>query len=373
MTTKKDLVEAHAFSRRRLVTAFLSGAPGGREVEPNRPGRTILGGVALAVLLLAAGAVASVLAPRAASDWDNQGLVVTESGSRYVVTQDGGDLWPVTNLTSAQLILGLEPHTTVVSADTVDKRTPRPPIGILGAPESLPTTDHFIETGWTACTAAGRGVSVGLSASPGVAETSGAGFLVRTPDGTRWLIAEATSSDTTQVRAYRYRLPDNPALAQSLFRDGEQVPPEVDVSADWVDLFPAGTALGAEGFDDDGYGEPSKLAGQSGVPSSVRTGDLMTYQGRSYLVRRDGWVELSPFAAAVYANTPVHGTLPAAPVALDRLPSLASSETSMPATRWPRNQLTALLGTACARLDAGAGAAATVRLTRPASDASDAS
>ena len=46
MATKRDLVEAHQFSRRRLVTAFVSGAPGGREVEPARPGRTIVGGLA---------------------------------------------------------------------------------------------------------------------------------------------------------------------------------------------------------------------------------------------------------------------------------------------------------------------------------------
>ena len=45
MATKKDLVEAYSFSRRRLVTAFLSGAPGGREVthpgglEQDRPRR----------------------------------------------------------------------------------------------------------------------------------------------------------------------------------------------------------------------------------------------------------------------------------------------------------------------------------------------
>ena len=43
MATKKDLVEAYSFSRRRLVTAFVSGAPGGREVEPARPGRSIVG------------------------------------------------------------------------------------------------------------------------------------------------------------------------------------------------------------------------------------------------------------------------------------------------------------------------------------------
>ena len=75
MATKKDLVEAYAFTRRRLVTAFVSGAPGGREVEPTRPGRTIVGGVALAVLLMAGAAIAGVFDKRAEVDWDQPGLV----------------------------------------------------------------------------------------------------------------------------------------------------------------------------------------------------------------------------------------------------------------------------------------------------------
>ena len=57
MATKTDLVEAYSFSRRRLVTAFVSGAPGGREVEPARPGRALVGGLALALLVVAGGAV----------------------------------------------------------------------------------------------------------------------------------------------------------------------------------------------------------------------------------------------------------------------------------------------------------------------------
>ena len=69
MSTKRDLVEAHAFSRRRLVTAFVSGAPGGREVEPNRPGRAIIGGVALAILLVAGAAIAGVFSPRTPANW----------------------------------------------------------------------------------------------------------------------------------------------------------------------------------------------------------------------------------------------------------------------------------------------------------------
>jgi hypothetical protein len=69
MATTKDLVEAHSFSRRRLVTAFVSGAPGGIEVEPARPGRTIVVGLALAVLLMAGAAIVRTLSPNFPEDW----------------------------------------------------------------------------------------------------------------------------------------------------------------------------------------------------------------------------------------------------------------------------------------------------------------
>ena len=105
MATKKDLVEAYSFSRRRLVTAFISGAPGGREVEPARPGRTIVGGLALAVLLIAGAAIAGIFAPRAPDDWASQGLVLSkEDGNAYVILEDEGDpvLRPVINITLGQ-------------------------------------------------------------------------------------------------------------------------------------------------------------------------------------------------------------------------------------------------------------------------------
>ena len=49
MSSKRDLVEAHGYNRRRLVTAFVSGAPGGKELEPARPLRAVV--IAVAVLV----------------------------------------------------------------------------------------------------------------------------------------------------------------------------------------------------------------------------------------------------------------------------------------------------------------------------------
>ena len=109
MATKKDLVEAHAFSRRRLVTAFVSGAPGGREVEPVRPGRVLIGGIALSVLLLAGAAIAGFLLGRPPAQWLEAGsfIISKDTGEQYVVMRGGDDpqLQRVPNFVSAQLLL----------------------------------------------------------------------------------------------------------------------------------------------------------------------------------------------------------------------------------------------------------------------------
>ena len=169
MATKKDLVEAYSFSRRRLVTAFVSGAPGGREVEPARPGRTVVGGLALAVLLVAGAAIAGVFAPRTPDDWNQAGLLISkETGAAYVITQESEhpELRPVINSTSAKLILGSEAEPTLISQDTIDDQRIGEDIGILGAPASLPTSSLLVDSGWTACTAAGRGLRVTVAEDP---------------------------------------------------------------------------------------------------------------------------------------------------------------------------------------------------------------
>jgi hypothetical protein len=136
MASKRDLVEAQAFCRRRLVTAFLSGAPGGREVEPARPGRTIVGGVALALLLMAAAAVSSVLAGHTTLDWSRSGLVISqEKGQLYVITgtKTHPVLDPVVDITSARLILGPSVQPVIVPERTIQAQTIGPEIRVQGA------------------------------------------------------------------------------------------------------------------------------------------------------------------------------------------------------------------------------------------------
>ena len=52
MTSRKDLLEAQAFARRRVLAVLVSGARGGREPAPAPPGGWLLGGLVGAVLVV---------------------------------------------------------------------------------------------------------------------------------------------------------------------------------------------------------------------------------------------------------------------------------------------------------------------------------
>ncbi|MBC9734243.1 type VII secretion protein EccB [Nocardioides marmotae] len=376
MATKKDLVEAHAFSRRRLVTAFVSGAPGGREVEPTRPGRTVIGGIALAILLVAGAAIASILSPKAPSDWTDGGLVVSkERGAAYVIL-DGGDdpvLRPVINVTSAQLILGADPEPSVVKQSEIDKYTIGEDIGILNAPATVPDDDLLLESGWTACTADGSGIKVDVSEEQLVEPLDGAGMLVRAR-GRIYLIAESAEPEPGGgTRAYSYLVPDRGAVDLMLQQLGMPIRSEaVEVPEQWLTLFPAGGALSFGSFGLAGYGEPSEIAGQDGLPSGARVGDRYESAGIELLVTRTAPVALTPFAAAVYASAEKPAGYEPRTLTPEGDPQLRQEVPAYEEARWPEAGLDKVTGEHCAVLlpDPAGGAPIVKLATAPVGDAS---
>lgn len=61
MTSRRDLLEAQAFTRRRLLAVLVAGAPGGREPEHAETGRALLGGAVVAVVVVLVVAVVALL------------------------------------------------------------------------------------------------------------------------------------------------------------------------------------------------------------------------------------------------------------------------------------------------------------------------
>jgi type VII secretion protein EccB len=349
MTTKKDLVEAYAFSRRRLVTAFVSGAPGGREVEPDRPGRTVVAGLGLAVLLMAGAAIASVLAPRTEEDWGKVGLVVgREVPAPYVILEEGDPptLIPVINITSAQLILGADVEATQVGQDVIDAQTPGAPIGILGAPQTLPPPGQLIGTGWTACTDAGVGIAVDVSDRARVSVREDSAIVVRSA-GTFWLIARSPADDPDR-RYHRYPVPDGTEdrlliddLGLTSRAEAIHVPPE------WLALFPEGGELGARGFGLPDGGQPLSEPPAAGA----RVGDFAIEGDTAVMFTNQGIQPLDPFSLSVLESSRFEDHRP---VALGvPIPRAPYQPRSYDASHWPTTLPNDLGSAPCARLDAG--------------------
>ncbi|GAB6987028.1 type VII secretion protein EccB [Nocardioides pyridinolyticus] len=372
MATKKDLVEAYSFSRRRLVTAFVSGAPGGREVEPSRPGRTIVGGVALAVLLAAGAAVAGALAPRTPADWNQPGLIISkETGAAYVILEsDPDELRPVINTTSAKLILGAGSEPTLISQDTIDDQRIGEDIGILGAPASVPTSSLLINTGWTACTGDGDGVRVTVADDPAVTTTPDAGVVVQS-DGAYFVVAQ------TDDGTYAYELPEQTGaggpetdnLLEAIGLPAVRVG-AAEVPRQWLSLFPSGAAIDLDSLRLDRFGErpEEELPADAG---DALVGDVLQPEnGDLYLVTNDGPVLLPPFAAALYPHLVRSDGSVAKPIPVSTSPAAdRASPEFLVDTDWPTAVLTQLGTDPCAQLTAEDGRAPVAQLVSPADPA----
>jgi len=359
VSSKRDLVEAHSFSRRRLVTAFVSGAPGGREVEPVRPGRMVVGGLALAVLLVAGAAIAGQISPRTPSDWLEPGVVLSkETGASYAIVKDQ-PMRPLVNPISGQLIFGPELRTSTVKQEEINNQEIGEPIGIYGAPDSLPTPDQLVGTGWTACTNGSGGIKFHVAEQPQATVAPDSAVIVRSGAG-HWLIAPTPSG------AVRLALPDSSGVRQQLTNQvGLQSASTVTVTDEWLDLFPAGPPLELASFPVRRSGQPASYAKNLG-DGRLAVGTLVKFRdGSEYLLGDDAVVRVGEFVSEAYQ------------VLANKPPAVEISDlggTILPAEqRWPDAKVVPLAGELCAVMSAGAGQVATSTLaTNPSDDASSA-
>lgn len=288
MAMKKDLVEAYSFSRRRLVTAFVSGAPGGREAEPARPGRSIVGGLGLSVLLIAGAAIAGVFTSNVDPAWaESEGLVISkEDAGVFVITESSTEpvLHPILNITSAKLILGSDVEPQVIPEEYIAQEEIGSDLGILGAPYDVPDVARLIETGWTACTdGTGGGLRLGLSDSALVTAAAEDGGMLVTVGGEVWLVATSRPDDAGVVSAHRYLVPDADSAGQKLVLGGLGLGPAeaepTPVSREWLNLLPRGGDLDPAAFG------VSPTPGAGGEP---RPGDVLKVNGTPYLTLDTG-------------------------------------------------------------------------------------
>lgn len=370
MATKKDLVEAHAFSRRRLVTAFVSGAPGGREVEPVRPGRVLIGGIALSVLLLAGAAIAGFLLGRPPAQWlEAPSFIISkDTGEQYVVIRGGDEpiLQRVPNYVSAQLLLGDAELTPFTVRDKYIRTVQLgEDLGIEGAPAGLPSAEALVDDGWTACTASGVGIKIAIQRQASVEDLTGAAFLVSN-DGEEWLIATAPSIGSQQGRAYRFPMPRDAASASTVGNKLGFSASATEVDVDWLNLFPLGEPLEKDSFGLTRTGERVPYSATGIDLSAYRIGDLLQSSTGSYYLLGDQQVQpLQDFAGMVY------DVVGATAVQLDSDLRADFDDPGHPG-EWPTDIPAAVgSGALCGVLHPGAGTDPAVSLATNPTDAAD--
>ena len=222
MATKKDLVEAYAFSRRRLVTAFVSGAPGrprgrARPAGPHHrrrpgPGRPAHRRCRDRRHLLPAGPRRLDEAGPDHLQGDGRGLRHHRLGGR----RGGGPpiLRPVINITSARLILGGGDQPRIVPQEAIDEQASATTSASSARPRACPRPGAARRApAGRACTADGGGIRITVAEpSPVAAEPSGSFLVRRRPGllrgrgvGGRGGRAPTAPTATKRCRATRHR------------------------------------------------------------------------------------------------------------------------------------------------------------------------
>ncbi|MFV0634863.1 type VII secretion protein EccB [Demequina sp.] len=280
MATKKDLIDAQTYSRKRLLAAFTSGAPGGKEVEPTSPLKAVIGGVVLSAMVILGGVFYGYMNQGLKPGWETNTLVITtDTGARYLSRE--GTLYPVVNATSARLLTPADQYSVVTTSAAEVKDAPvGPTIGIVGAPDDVPLASDLVPTGWSAC-AAPVGTAVSIPGDSSVQATD-AGVAV-VSDGAVYVIAGG----------YRYAVAsvatDAVLRAMGL---AEQAPVEVD--SRWLNLFEEGAELAPLTVDQ---------AGEPVGDSTLVVGAVVHPQGSTnrFLVTPEGELAaISPLAQQLY-------------------------------------------------------------------------
>lgn len=176
MASRRDLIEAEDFHRRRGVAALARGDTLEVEQVPRRPNVWLITGVVVALLIAAGSAATAFITDRAPDGWlDNGTLVINEdTGARYVA--QGGRLHAASTLTGA-ILAGAKPEPVLVPTETLRQAPIGRPLRPGGLPERPPDLPA-VPTGFTACATGPNSVDV-FAGAPAVALAPANGLLVQ--------------------------------------------------------------------------------------------------------------------------------------------------------------------------------------------------
>jgi type VII secretion protein EccB len=291
---RQDQLQSHQFATQRVVAALLTHDPDPARSPFRRTVGATFAGLLLAVVALAGAAVYGVLAGPGTDSWSDPTavLVEKESGARYVFSRTDGAVHPVLNYASALLLVDSpDAHVVLLPRATLAKAPLGAPLGIPGAPDSLPPAGALRTGRWTLCSVDGRGVLLaGVPVSGGrplampAAGSAGEGLLLSTVDGDGYLVHAGK----------RYRIPRPETALAALGWSGRQ---PVRVAADLVNALPAGPDLAPPDVPDRGH--------PSAAMPNAKVGQVYAAGGHQFAVALDdGAYDLTEVEAGLLLADP---------------------------------------------------------------------
>lgn len=300
MQTRRDQLQAYRFVTRRIASALTAGDPDSPELPFRRLAGAVFGSVMIAALAVAGVGIYGALNPGGASSWRTPGTLVVEqeTNTRYVYLD--GVLHPVLNYASARLILKNDPiQVTSVSRSSLAGVPHGLPVGIPGAPDTLPDKGLQAAVPWSVCSepvltesgAPGSSVRVRVgTVLPGTQPvTSDSGLLVQGGDRTKYLVWQGK----------RFRLAGREGSAALGYGTAEPM----SVRDAWLNALPAGSDMAAAEVPNRGAAGPMVGA------ASTRVGQVLQSTGvggatQYYLVRADGVQAITHVDAALLLGSP---------------------------------------------------------------------
>lgn len=189
MPSRQDQLHSYQFMIQRVVSALVM-----RETDPPRsPFRRLAGATLIGALVAALGfggaAAYAVISPGTSTAWRDESAVIVEKETGALYVYRGERLQPVLNFTSALLILNAPTVKTVSVSQSALAGVPRSaPVGIAGAPTSLPPLAALSRDSWAACSSSLSTVSVVLGGLRGGRVVDGSALLASGVDGATYLL-----------------------------------------------------------------------------------------------------------------------------------------------------------------------------------------
>jgi ESX secretion system ATPase EccB len=251
MRSRKDQVQAHAYVVSRLTSALVHAEPDAPESPLRRTGLGSFAGLLLGTLAVAGFLVWGLISPasKASALTTGELIMVKTTGARYVYVK--GKLYPLLNWSSAMLLMAGKSAITSVAPSTLTGIPQGQPLGIVGAPDSLPASTAINTGSWLACTR-------DIGGRPLVSLSIGARPAVTTPPANSAVVVAVPGAQYLLWNGQRLRL-DASWLLTAL---GLNSAPVVQASPMWLDAVPAGPDLQPLSVPDAGARGPS-LDGQS--------------------------------------------------------------------------------------------------------------